>query len=334
MKLNIGDKVRFLNEVGGGKVSRIEGKDMVYVLDDDGFEVPALMTEVVLVERKTADTSSANSKQELVEQDSFDYEESETDDEPKMLLALVQDVNIGGNVNMYYINDSNYFAFYTISKINKDVMSPLYNGTLEPNTKVTLDTLAINYIDDSSFQVQVIFYKKDKDYTPIEPIIEKVSFSGAKLMKDASYVENDYLNDKAVLVHLLKDSFSKKLEELTDKDIKKAMKEKAPAAPKKSNVKRRDDKEILEVDLHIHELLDITTGLSNRDMLDVQLKKFHEVMAANEKNKKRKIVFIHGVGNGTLKTEIRKSLDRKYKWHDYQDASFQEYGWGATMVII
>jgi dsDNA-specific endonuclease/ATPase MutS2 len=62
--------------------------------------------------------------------------------------------------------------------------------------------------------------------------------------------------------------------------------------------------------------------------------KFHQVMKENLKNKKRKIVFIHGVGNGTLKTELRKALDRKYKGHYYQDASFREYGYGATMVII
>jgi len=57
------------------------------------------------------------------------------------------------------------------------------------------------------------------------------------------------------------------------------------------------------------------------------------VMESNAKNKGRKIVFIHGVGNGVLKNEIRKQLERKYKVY-YQDASFREYGYGATMVII
>lgn len=56
-------------------------------------------------------------------------------------------------------------------------------------------------------------------------------------------------------------------------------------------------------------------------------------MESNAKNKGRKIVFIHGVGNGVLKNEIRKQLERKYKVY-YQDASFREYGYGATMVII
>ena len=57
-------------------------------------------------------------------------------------------------------------------------------------------------------------------------------------------------------------------------------------------------------------------------------------MEENKNNKHKKIVFIHGVGNGVLKNEIRKALEKKYKWHTFQDASFKEYGYGATMVIV
>ena len=45
--VKVNDIVRFLNDVGGGKVTRIEGK-MVYVEDNDGFERPALAREVVV----------------------------------------------------------------------------------------------------------------------------------------------------------------------------------------------------------------------------------------------------------------------------------------------
>ena len=46
-----GDTVRFLNAVGGGKVTRIDEKqNIVYVEDADGFEVPALARECVVIE--------------------------------------------------------------------------------------------------------------------------------------------------------------------------------------------------------------------------------------------------------------------------------------------
>ena len=46
MSIQIGDKVRFLNSVGGGVVRGFRGKDQVLVEDEDGFEVPALIKNV------------------------------------------------------------------------------------------------------------------------------------------------------------------------------------------------------------------------------------------------------------------------------------------------
>jgi dsDNA-specific endonuclease/ATPase MutS2 len=80
--------------------------------------------------------------------------------------------------------------------------------------------------------------------------------------------------------------------------------------------------------------LDSTAGMSNADMLEYQLKKFNEVMTENLHHKNQKIVFIHGKGDGVLKNALLKEIKTKYKHCVAQDASFQEYGFGATMVII
>ena len=48
--MKIGDKVRFLNEVGGGTIAGFEGKNIVLVEDQDGFEVPMLRSQVVVIE--------------------------------------------------------------------------------------------------------------------------------------------------------------------------------------------------------------------------------------------------------------------------------------------
>ena len=70
------------------------------------------------------------------------------------------------------------------------------------------------------------------------------------------------------------------------------------------------------------------------EMLDCQIKEFRRVMDENLKNKGQKIVFIHGKGEGVLRSELLKELKRAYKGCTYQDASFREYGFGATMVTI
>ncbi len=91
---------------------------------------------------------------------------------------------------------------------------------------------------------------------------------------------------------------------------------------------------IEEVDLHIESLVDDNSGMSNGEILEIQMGRFKTALDTAIIHKLRRIVFIHGVGNGKLKHEIRRTLDRQYPELKYQDASFREYGYGATMVII
>ncbi len=69
-------------------------------------------------------------------------------------------------------------------------------------------------------------------------------------------------------------------------------------------------------------------------MLNLQVDEFRRVMDANLKNHGQKLVFIHGKGEGVLRQAIMKELNHRYKGHDVQDASFREYGFGATQVTI
>lgn len=91
---------------------------------------------------------------------------------------------------------------------------------------------------------------------------------------------------------------------------------------------------ILEVDLHINALLDNITGLSPSVLLNTQLTEFRIIMDRNIKKKGQRIVFIHGKGEGVLRDALIKELTRRYRGCTYEDASFQKYGFGATMVTI
>ncbi|NPA36126.1 MAG: DUF2027 domain-containing protein [Chlorobi bacterium] len=343
MEIKKGDKVRFLNTTGGGVVTRVEGR-LAFVDDEDGFEIPVLLSELVLVEKDIvkSDTVKATDKKEEPEDvnqiDNYEYVEVEGgDDNPEFYLAFLRGDAPGvesGSVRGYLINDSNYFCYYLLNEtgVNGKTIN-LYNGVIEPNTKIELDKHLITSLDGVKWEIQLLFYKPKKTFIPLPPANVTIVLKGSKLMNEKSYKENDYFNEKAYLHAVLKGELEKRIENLTDKEFEQIKSEKSGVGNFNKR-KRRDEPGILEVDLHIHELLDDTRGLSNSEMLEIQMNKFHQVMKENLKNKKRKIVFIHGVGNGVLKSEIRKALDRKYKDHYYQDASFSEYGYGATMVVI
>lgn len=49
-KISTGDRVRFLNSIGGGVVKGFQNKQVVIVEDEHGFDVPVLISECVVVE--------------------------------------------------------------------------------------------------------------------------------------------------------------------------------------------------------------------------------------------------------------------------------------------
>jgi dsDNA-specific endonuclease/ATPase MutS2 len=100
--------------------------------------------------------------------------------------------------------------------------------------------------------------------------------------------------------------------------------------PRKTNTKTP---RILEIDLHIHELIDDARYLSNFEILNIQLKNAKNRLEWAIKKRMKSIVFIHGVGQGVLREELY-TLFRRYDNLEYFDADYQTYGVGATEVRI
>ncbi len=108
--------------------------------------------------------------------------------------------------------------------------------------------------------------------------------------------------------------------------------EKESASIKKERFRSKKGTIVKEIDLHIHELIDSEKGMSNYDKLSLQLKTVQRELELAIDKKQQKIIFIHGRGEGVLKKELR-ILCSKYPV-EYHDASYSEYGMGATEVII
>ena len=90
----------------------------------------------------------------------------------------------------------------------------------------------------------------------------------------------------------------------------------------------------MEVDLHIHELVDDQRGLPDRAKLAIQMNHFDRMMDIAKREKLRRIVFIHGVGQGVLRHQIRTSLDQHHPDCTYREGDPRKYGRGATEVWL
>ncbi|MFN3874850.1 MAG: Smr/MutS family protein, partial [Flavobacteriales bacterium] len=107
---------------------------------------------------------------------------------------------------------------------------------------------------------------------------------------------------------------------------------KPPQRPGKTP-KKPEDNGVAEVDLHLHEIIDDETRLSEGERLEYQLRYFERALESAIRNGKRKLVVIHGVGEGVLREEVRKIL-QYYEGVRFHDADARRYGWGATEVEI
>ena len=329
MKLRIGDKVRFLNETGEGNVSRIKDKLTVFVEMPDGFEIPYLANQLVPIHTELILDKDADSIELNVEAQINDaiYLIVEPDHE---FPALINDYKI------YLFNSSSFNILFSYSIKDEEYFQTLKHGELGAYQKILLKQVKIQFFKEYSYhKIECLFYKNTHFKTQM-PIVEILNIS-PKTLADSKAIKHDEFKFP-VYGFLLKEEFITQTnveQELSLVDIArlKSVKE----FNSKSKVSK-SNKEYLkslekEVDLHITELIENPEGLSNFEMLNIQLEKFeNELDDAIFKNLK-KIVFIHGIGNGRLKQEIISRL-KQTKGVTFQDGSYKNYGFGATQVNI
>ena len=120
----------------------------------------------------------------------------------------------------------------------------------------------------------------------------------------------------------------------TNTDVQSVISEKETISkPKQKRVKAKERYEAtMEIDLHINQLVQYSKGMTNHDMLTLQLDTAKRQLEHAIKKRIPKIVFIHGVGEGVLKIELEYLFGR-YDVKFY-DANYQKYGSGATEVYI
>jgi len=128
---------------------------------------------------------------------------------------------------------------------------------------------------------------------------------------------------------------SLKSELFSQTSINAAIAEKEQAKRKQQVKKRPKDRyePTLEVDLHINQLTKSSKGMSNHEMLTLQLDTAKRQLDFAISKRIQKVVFIHGVGQGVLKLELEYLFGR-YSNIKYYDANYQKYGLGATEVYI
>lgn len=373
--MRIGDKVRFLNQTGGGIVVGFGKKGWATVQDEDGFEFPIPEKECVVIEENVV------AKEDV---------KIHTKDGDKLNIAVVY-TKTGKEYTCTLANECNYTLFVTYTNCLKEEKSSAlpnenfvtaFSGEVLPYERKELFHFDHDHINKYSKMVilRAIPFKpnnmklKGDVVHKIKPVIElEYILDPTNLLKESMFRPNDYIKENGYVISVINESAQNQpiVAEIKGKDIRTALKEKfegekspgsarVPASKSAASDKafvggkwinlpgsglqrewlqetaliKTNTQGVMEVDLHASALLDTTIGMDNAAILKYQLEKFNEAMAAILHKKGGKIVFIHGKGDGVLRKAILAELKNKYSRCKWQDASFKEYGYGATMVTI
>lgn len=389
--MKIGDKVRFLSESGGGVIAGFQGKNIVLVEDEDGFQIPTPINDVIQVIDDDYSTGKVvgstlpkpTSVKNALTSSAPDDEEEPIDDDPstkEISFRAPAEERKGGNLlscylafvpmdmkdmthtrfESYFVNDSNYYVRFTYLSAEGNSWKLKSSMEVEPNTKEFIEEFGKEDLNDlGHVAIQLFSYKRDKSFM-LKPTIDvQFRIDTVKFYKLHTFQENDFFEVPALLYTIVENDKVTRPLVVDSKQLKEEMYQKEPKdhievtkADEKENdtyvrryndrkqtgnpfqLKHRGDEDIVVVDLHAHELLDTTTGMSAIDILNFQLQKFRDTLQQYKDKKGQRIVFIHGKGEGVLRRALINDLNYRYKKYQYQDASFQEYGYGATQVTI
>lgn len=366
--MKIGDKVRFLNEVGGGTVTGFQGKNIVLVEDADGFDIPMAITECVVVETDdynipTPAARAAKAQEKKREEQPARTAEVAFDplarrvEKPQISVYLQPEIKGGDVLNVflafvpmdikavsttsfesYLVNDSNYYLYYTYLGVEGKAWTVRSHGLIEPNTKLLLEEFEKAGLNDlERVGVQLVAFKDNRSFAWKPAVSVELRIDVVKFYKLHTFQQTDFFETPALMYDVVREDRVVKQVYVSAEELQSALRQKKqtdePAKPRQAG-KKSGRADLIEVDLHIGELLDDTRGMSNGEMLRYQLDKFREVMDRYKTKREQRIVFIHGKGDGVLRKALLDELKRKYPACRHQDASFSEYGYGATMVTI
>jgi len=353
--IKVNDIVRFLNDVGGGRVARIDGKT-VYVEDEDGFERPVMERDLVVVGQAGANAyeKAPQVRTRLVEPDKPAPRPAEPVPEPTLPIEETPEGEVLNvvlayeareikhlNTTTFYatlVNDSNYFLYFTYMTRGDDSSewTTRYHDLVEPNVQIQLEEFGHDDLNDMThIAVQYVAFKQGKGFKLKNPALVEQRLDVTKFYKVHCFHENPYFDVPVIAVEIVTNDRPARTMRIDSSELERAMREKKKAdRPHRRPVVKHDKNGIIVQDLHIAALMDNLTGMTPAAILEYQLDKFREVMDNNLQHRGQRIVFIHGKGEGKLRQHLLEELKRRYPHCTAQDASFREYGFGATQITI
>jgi len=315
--MNIGDKVRLLHSTESGVIVSIKGA-IIEVEIEEGFSIPVSKSEIVLVAAEEAkrfgQIEKNNSKQIL---------QAEVKSVKGLFFALLP-LN-DQKLTLYFINNTDWDLPFAIHKAqNQDLFQSIAAGYLQAKTAQRIEDVSLAQLEQwGTYTIQALFAQKSL-FQLQEPLLKKIKFRANQLK---NMQEVPILNKNGYLLQIDREE----AEKIDTQKIQEQLWDNQTATQTAEN---KLQKPTSEVDLHIEAIVKDYQKLSKEEILSIQLQTFEKALDNAIATGMEEIIFIHGVGNGTLKYEIQKHISKHPHVAYYKDAQKSKFGYGATYVKI
>ena len=367
MEFKIGDKVRFLNEKGEGIVTRILGNNMVNIAIEEGFELPVMASDLIKIEptgmasrffdrdvnvdlidisipRSNIPAPARVSEPAPYEDTQDDrvsslYRQSGSASGEGLYLAWVpqdQKILLAGRMNVYLINNTAHDVLYSfLLRKGMDTHIGMDYDVVPPYSKIVLESIERDDLEHWSEGILQALFHNDKPAVTLAPLHASFKVKPVRFYKESNYQDLGLIGQKALIVLLgdIAGQIISKGEEAL-KGVDPSVKQKVSAiAPPSFIDKDKSGFREAEVDLHISALKDDYSQMSNSEILRYQVDHFTKMLDSAISNNYHKVTFIHGIGNGSLKSAVITAI-ADYEDVELRTAPFAKYGNGAVEVII
>lgn len=315
--MNIGDRVRLLRSTEEGIVRKISSSGRIEVEIEDGFTIPALKSEAVVIH--SAEEAYFGKKEEGIQEEKTPLPISKPKDQG-LYLAFIP-IN-DQNISLYLINESRDGYLVHCSEVFGTNHRTLFADKLLSGESKKFDDRILKQLDEWPAFLLRFFPIQTQLGPEKKPFERKFKIKASQFFKHLG--EAPLLGKRGYLFHL---------EQTTqDLDVQKLNLELENIKPKP--ITEPIKKPAQRIDLHIEELVPNPVGMSNSEMLRIQLETFEKKLNQAIASGMHEITFVHGIGNGVLRKEIQKRLSELRNIQYFKDTQKDKWGYGATLVRI
>lgn len=315
--MRIGDKVRLLRGTEEGRIVNIKNNKIVEIEIEDGFTIPALINEVVVISSMEAEVfkpEEPESNEALVNKRNQDF--------------ISEGIYLGfkeaedQKFEAFIINQTTNTILFSVSQYDKKMISGKAFGICEQYDAKEIGSFTSSIFNESKrILVQVIIHEDESRLKrPPQTFEEHIS-------KD-QLEELTYLSSLSSEVALIKlgERLSIKID---PRELQNKMMDNNPiiSKPKDKGPKYSDQ----TIDLHVDSF---STNLKPNEILEFQLNEFEKAYDNALVMNLEKLKIVHGVGAGILRNEIHKRLSKKSDVKYFEDADKERFGFGSTIIYF